>query len=255
MEIISFDISGKFAHFRKYYANNTAITYSLPPRTTITGILAAIGGKEKDTYYEDFSSDNLMIAVNIISNVKKNFHRLNLLQIKGPGDFRGRLKTHIQTPFEVVSGFDARKDFVKYRIFIANKAENDKLFNELKDRLLQRDFIYAPTLGTANFSAYIDNVVVFEKARKIEAKNDVFEIDSAVLSDTVDEILFDQDAKNIMIEEELLPADFVSNHNRELKKMNRVLFTFGDLPIKVKITGNLYQLEHSGNIQTIQFLD
>jgi len=35
MEILSFDIVGKFAHFKKYYANNTALSFSIPPRTTI----------------------------------------------------------------------------------------------------------------------------------------------------------------------------------------------------------------------------
>lgn len=30
MDILAFDISGKFAHFRKFFANNTALTYSIP---------------------------------------------------------------------------------------------------------------------------------------------------------------------------------------------------------------------------------
>ena len=87
MEVLSFDIEGKFAHFRKYYANNTAFTFSLPPRTTIMGIIAGAMGLEKDSYYEDFGSDNLKIGINILSLIKKSFHRLNFLMIKGDSDF------------------------------------------------------------------------------------------------------------------------------------------------------------------------
>ena len=71
MEIIQFDISGKFAHFRKYYANNTALTYSLPPRTTVMGILAAILGRSRDSYYEEFSSDKILIGIAIKTPIKK----------------------------------------------------------------------------------------------------------------------------------------------------------------------------------------
>jgi CRISPR-associated protein Cas5h len=86
MEILQFDISGKFAHFRKYYANNTALSYSIPPRTTIMGVLAAILGKPRDSYYEEFSSKNIRIGISLKVPVKKNFHRLNFLSIKSLGD-------------------------------------------------------------------------------------------------------------------------------------------------------------------------
>jgi CRISPR-associated protein Cas5h len=58
MEIISFDVGGKMAHFRKYYANNTALSYTVPPRTTLMGLLAAILGRGRDTYYKEMASDN-----------------------------------------------------------------------------------------------------------------------------------------------------------------------------------------------------
>ena len=118
MEIISFDIHGKFAHFRKYYSNNTALSFSIPPRTTVMGILAAILGYSRDTYYEDFSSDKIRIGLNVCSLLKKSFHRLNFLRITGLNDFRGK-GGRVQTPFEVVSAINISEDEVKYRIFIS----------------------------------------------------------------------------------------------------------------------------------------
>jgi CRISPR-associated protein Cas5h len=90
MEVLSIDIGGKFAHFRKYYGNNTALSHTIPPRTTIMGMLAAIMGRERDSYYEDFASDKIRIGVQILTPLKKTFHRLNLLKIgSSEDDFRG----------------------------------------------------------------------------------------------------------------------------------------------------------------------
>lgn len=264
MEIIQFDISGKFAHFRKYYANNTAMTYSLPPRTTIIGILAAILGKPRDSYYEDFSSDKIKIGIAIKTPIKKSFHRLNFLSVKRLGDFRtsfdsdfrGMAGNPIQTPFEVVTGLNLQENDVKYRIFISHFDEGKALFQILKDALISQQLIYNISLGTANFNASLGNVKVFENSQIIENTSnskDLINVDSAVNSDLVDEIIFEKDSELMnFIEEELLPADFVANYNRELSKMNRVLYTTAGIPLKIRFSGKYYVLEDK---QTIQFLD
>ena len=51
MDLLVFDISGKFAHFRKYYTNSSSLTYLVPPRTSIYGLIAGILGLERDSYY------------------------------------------------------------------------------------------------------------------------------------------------------------------------------------------------------------
>ncbi|HBM79479.1 MAG TPA: CRISPR-associated protein Cas5, partial [Clostridiaceae bacterium] len=58
MQVISLHFKGKMAHFRKYYSNSSALSYFIPPRTTIIGIVAGFLGYERDTYYEDFSLEN-----------------------------------------------------------------------------------------------------------------------------------------------------------------------------------------------------
>ncbi|MCS7245973.1 MAG: CRISPR-associated protein Cas5, partial [candidate division WOR-3 bacterium] len=46
--LISFELKGKFAHFRAFYSNATAISYYFPPRTTLVGLVAGILGRERD---------------------------------------------------------------------------------------------------------------------------------------------------------------------------------------------------------------
>ena len=257
MEVLSFDIEGKFAHFRKYFANNTAFTFAIPPRTTIMGIIAAAMGLKKESYYKEFNSDNLKLGVAILSPVKKTFHRLNFLMIKNDSDFRGK-QQHIQTPFEVVSGIDHRNDMVKYRIFVAPSKTGNEVFEKIKNVFLHSKFIYNPTLGTANFTASISNVIIWNNVNVIHMQDEKVVLNSTGISDNISEISFEKndDFRFNMIEEELLPADFKSNKDREVVKMNRVLFTTGGQSLSVRLSGDVYILNDSkGNKQTIQFLE
>src|SRR6056297_2953739 len=250
MEILTFDLVGKFAHFRKYYTNNTAMSFTIPPRTTLMGIVGAILGKPRDSYYEEFASDKLRFGIQVKSNIKKSFHRVNYLMIKDERDFRGR-RAHVQTPVEIVSGDDLRKDNVRYRIYISYFGE-DKTFKELKTALLSNKINFNISLGTANHSASIENLSLIEDAEIQENKIDrkFISIDSVCKSENIEEIKFEKEEqdKYNFIEEELMPADFKANFDREVEKMNRVIYTTGDVPLYVKFSGTLYSFKRQKEI-------
>lgn len=265
MEILQIDIGGKMAHFRKYYGNNTAMSYSIPPRTTIMGMLAAILGRPKESYYEEFSSKNLRIGIALKSPIKKNFHRLNFISLKKTKDlsksfetdFRGMADNAIQTPFEVVSGLNLQTDDVIYRIFIACFDTGKTLFEALKNAILNQKHIFPISLGTANFNASISNITVFtdDQIKEKNAQNEWLLFDSAIEVDKISSFDFDREGSMNFIEEELLPADFKANFDRELVKMNRLLFSTRNMPIKVCYTGICYEIKNMVENQIIQFLD
>jgi len=258
MEILQLDVGGKLAHFRKYYANNTAMSFSIPPRTTVMGMLASILGRERDSYYEELASERIRISVRVMSPIKKTFHRLNFLSIKSKSDFDGS-GGRIQTPFEVVSGYDISKDMVVYRLYVSCSEQGKDTFEELKEKVLQKKVHFALTLGTANFTASLMSVRLFDanEIQEIEA-NGIVMIHSAVPSDAVERLDFDRESEEDslqMIEEELLPADFIKNHDRELKKMNRVLFSTSMAGMKVELNRNYYKLLGIEETQHILFLE
>jgi CRISPR-associated protein Cas5h len=266
MEILQFDISGKFAHFRKYYANNTALSYSIPPRTTIMGMLAAILGKSRDSYYQELSSENIRIGIALKVPIKKNFHRLNLLSIKSLGDmsksfesdFRKMSGNSIQTPFEIVTGLNLQQSEVRYRIFISCFDEGINTFNQLKSSLANQSQVYPVTLGVANFNAFITNFKCFAQGNIIEsnAEGEMVAFNSAVDSEKITELQFDKEEFEMsFVEEELLTADFKADGDREVSKMNRVLFTSNDIPLKVRYSGVFYIIQDIDSLQIIQFLD
>jgi CRISPR-associated protein Cas5h len=57
MKVLVFDVWGEFGHFRKHYTTTSPLTYSIPPRTAIAGMIAAIEGFGKDEYLQYFSKE------------------------------------------------------------------------------------------------------------------------------------------------------------------------------------------------------
>ncbi len=255
MEVISIDLEGKFAHFRKFYSNNTALSYFLPPRTTVIGMLAALLGKEKESYYEGLSSDKIRIGIKINSSLKKSFHRCNLLMIKGPNDFRGKAGI-VQTPFELVSGKDIKEDLVKYRIYISYFKEGEKTFNEVKNSILNQSFHYNLSFGTANFTAFVAKYRLFSSSevKMVEDSVQLNEIHSAICSENIDKINFSK-AQELVLDEELIPADFEKNNYRGLSKTKKILYSINCKPISVKLKTPFIRLQHGNQIENITFIE
>ena len=258
MEILTFDLVGKFAHFRKFHTNNTALSFTIPPRTALMGIVGAMLGKPRDSYYEDLSSDKLRFAIQVKSHIKKSFQRVNYLKIESEHDFRGK-NLHVQTPVELVTGYHPVKDQVRYRIYVSHYKAGNVQFNELKDALLSGNLTYGLTLGTANHTASIENVqLISENNIAIHTiENDYVYLHSTCNSEGISHIQFEENEweKLNFIEEELLPSDFKANYDREVVKMNRLVYTTGNMPLLVQLSGEIYKLTVGQETYNIQFME
>jgi CRISPR-associated protein Cas5h len=246
MDIIAFDIQGKMAHFRKYYANNTAFSYSLPPRTTITGMLAAMLGLARDSYYEAFALDKIRIGVCLLTPVKKTFHRVNFLRVESLGDvakdllgdFTGR-DGRIQTPFEIITGLDLNQDWVTYRIYIGCHAAGQALFESLQQQLLHGRRHYNLSLGTANFSASIQKVQSFQ-AELVQIGEEVALHSAAPVTAILR--LDPEKMSETRLEEDLLPLEFAKNGSRELKSIQRFLFSTNGQPLYARFKVPIFRI-------------
>lgn len=149
MKILSFYLKGKMAHFRRYYSNSSALTYSIPPRTTIAGIIAGLLGWERDTYYELFSLQNCRIAVAPITPIKKCVHKLNLLKVESINELNGSSGFHTQTATEFIFPFNLRNGWISYQVWFYH--QDPDIMQQL-DNLLARHNRYAPVYGTQGIS-------------------------------------------------------------------------------------------------------
>lgn len=163
MKVVSFHLKGKMAHFRRYYSNSSALSYTIPPRTTIIGLLAGLLGYAKDSYYYAFSTDDCKIAVAVRAPIKKQIQKLNLLMVKNHNDLNGSQPYHSQTATEFVLPQNIRSGFIDYKIWMTHQdtAIVDELFSYTTGPgYLTRGISVA--LGTAQHLGWIADAEVLE---------------------------------------------------------------------------------------------
>ncbi|MCK4664334.1 MAG: type I-B CRISPR-associated protein Cas5 [Bacteroidales bacterium] len=246
-EILIFDISSEYGHFRKYNTTTSPLTYSIPTRTAIAGVLGAILGMEREIsigvypegvipVQEFFSKQNSDIAIQIINPVKKENVGINLINTKTSFcDLTKAGRTQIE--------FELLKD-LKFRIFVS--LNNDiNVFNDLTERIRRKKHHFSPYLGLAQFTATIE-FVDKKQAKLLENLTQKYiEIITAVnLSKINDEnpIEFDYSA---MYSANNMPVEM--NRNREIQEYSEVIIEKNGQPIKAKID-NYYNIEKYGNI-------
>jgi CRISPR-associated protein Cas5h len=246
-EILIFDISSEFGHFRKYNTTTSPLSYSIPTRTAVAGILGAILGMEREVadgvypvgaipVQEFFSKANSDIAVQILNPVKKENVAMNLINTKlSFYDLSKAGRTQIE--FELVKN-------VKYRIFFSLN-ENEEVFNELAERINSKKHHFSPYLGLAQCTATID-FVDKKQAELMENRDENYiDIITAVnLSKAIGEqpVEFDYSA---MYSANNMPVEM--NRNREVQEFSEVLIEKNGLPVKVKVK-DYYKIENYGNI-------
>ena len=142
--VLVFDLVGPFAHFRNIQTNSSSLTYIFPPPTTIQGIIAAIIGMERDSYYSIFKPENTFIAVDVIETVKMQIHTINYRNIEDKG--------YVQIPLEVIMPLEG--DMLRFRIYFS--LTDQKIYDKLKERLSENRSYYPIYLGLSEFIASVE---------------------------------------------------------------------------------------------------
>lgn len=181
---LSFTVRSTWGHFKRVGRSVTKQTYRIPPRTTIAGMLAAIVGAERDSYYEVFGADNAAIAITAQSDLRTvNIPTTGLGTdpkqdvTTTTGHWASYQLTYQETDrdrqlhaYEVLAN-------PTYRIDVA--LEDGQFYEELKDHLTNGTSIYAPSLGKSEYLATIDDVEVDRTPTRLEGNGQV-DIDSVV---------------------------------------------------------------------------
>lgn len=246
-EILIFDISSEYGHFRKYNTTTSPLTYSIPTRTAIAGVLGAILGMEReisDGVYpegaipvqEFFSKENSDIAVQIINPVKKENVAINLINTKKSFyDLTKAGRTQIE--------FELLKD-LRFRIFFGLNGQRE-VYRELVDRIKTKNHHFSPYLGLAQFTATIDFVGLIKAEMLENSARDFVEIISAVNLSRINAdnpIDFDYSA---IYSANNMPIEM--NRNREVQEYSEILIEKTGQPIKTKVE-KYYKIENYGNI-------
>ena len=250
MRILSFYIKGKMAHFRRFYANSSSLTYTIPPRTTICGILAGLIGLPRDSYYEQFSCSNCGIAVAARSRTKKLVQTMNLLKVEQINELNGSSGVHTQTATEVLMPYNIREQDICYQIWISHM-DND-VMQKLTYYLLSYQPCYISkgitlALGTAYNTGWIEYVGEF-KGKKIDSGNISARIISVIPQKSVKEIgiknMFDTEYR--LIREEI-PIEFDKERRLNPEGLSNMIFDLNGNPLPV-IVDECIQLDNGDTI-------
>lgn len=142
---IVFDLWGDYAHFRNIETTTSPLTYFIPTGTALSGIISAIIGLNRDSYYDLFSPKNTRLAVRIINPLRKA--RINISMVDTSRGLNLReIGEHPRTliPFEFVKN-------PRYRVYVQTADEGIKV--KLQEFLSKHLSYYTPSLGTANLIA------------------------------------------------------------------------------------------------------
>jgi len=192
---LSFTVKGPWAHFRRIEGNIVKQTYRIIPRTTVAGLLAAVVGRDRDSYYDVFSPDVSRVAVEPVSplrtmNLPQNTLSTAWEHLDGYNT-RGNATIRLPDPTELRQqhNYEVLVE-PAYRIDV--QLTNDSFRETLRERLETGTSHYPPSLGLSEHLAEITYHGEF--TIESDAETDEAQVDSAVV-DAVDSVVPEQGAE------------------------------------------------------------
>ncbi|MEM2587152.1 MAG: CRISPR-associated protein Cas5 [Candidatus Caldarchaeum sp.] len=238
MRMLAFSAFSFMAHFRRFYSTVTSLSYYFPPRNTIIGLLAAVMGLDKDSYYDLFSRQQCRVAVSLLTPVRKLTQKLNCLDtddIKIPR-FRG-IGNRYPTTTELILA-EPPHQRVGYAVYFSH--ENAEVFDELRKRLRSNLYAYPPSLGAACCLA--DLFLIFDgEAQIIAADGEEFQIHTVIREDLIaDKGVVPKEGLKIM-REEGMPPDFKTGREISGPSLN-FIFEASGKPMVIKVRGEVFHI-------------
>ncbi|PKP54645.1 MAG: type I-B CRISPR-associated protein Cas5 [Candidatus Altiarchaeales archaeon HGW-Altiarchaeales-3] len=227
-KVLVFDVWGDYAHFRRFYTTTSPLSFPIPPRTALCGLIGTIIGlkKEGNDYLKYFSTESAHIALKLLNPIKKTVIAENLIDTKtarGPGMNLITNRTQIR--------FEFLKD-QKYRIYFYCADKEDIVYQKLKHNLQQHKTVYTPCLGLS------ENIANYKFTGEFEINILPYE-DDYISIDTVLPLLKTSKKEGIMFESEgeyfsiRMPIEL--NTERVVTKYGDIIFDRNGRPIKAKL--------------------
>ena len=179
MELIHFRLRGRYAHFLRAEASASALSYPVPPRTVILGILGAVLGLPKDKPQIVLEPANIAIFGKL---PKTHWHRAKLRKNPPaplPRFIRNIQKTHKNTAPEKSTLI--LQEWLFEPSYIVWVSIPEPYHSELKSRLKRRQWYFSPSLGLSEMMADIEYIGANEG---IPLSQNTYDIQSVLQQET-----------------------------------------------------------------------
>lgn len=139
VRVLAFDVNSSLAIFRKSYTTTSALTFSIPPFSSLRGLVGAILGLKYGEMQEKLKP--ALFGVQVLSEIVKTRIMTNLINTKisiAPLGIGGAPRIQV------------RAEYVhepRYRVYCS--IPDNKLMDDLKENLIQHKSYFTPYLGSA----------------------------------------------------------------------------------------------------------
>ena len=158
MRVVCFRYSGKYAHFLRAEANANGVTYPYPPRTVLLGLVGAVLGLEKDEPQTRLAEAKLAVGG---APPARFWHKTNVRK-DPPGALPFRVKKTDKGSAGEQRNFRFPQEWLwkpDYRVWAALP---DADHADLADRLRERRWHFAPSLGLAMLFAELEFIAEYD---------------------------------------------------------------------------------------------
>jgi len=216
--ILKLKLTGSMAHFRKFYTNASSLSYSIPPRTAISGLIASILMLPRDSYYDILSSENLGVAIRIVpgSEMRKQFFTTNYV---GNEKLINDVSGHKQCRLELLLPAPGEK--LQWLVYLGIRQDIPEL-QELENRIKNQNLGYDVYLGQRQFRAGIELVSIYTQDSFCRISESGY-VDSALRKEQISKL----DTSEFRINIERMPLEQALETKG--KKSFRRSVRFGDL--------------------------
>jgi len=242
--MLIFDLKGTWAHFRKVYTTSSSLTYAFPPRTTVTGLVAGILGRPRNSYYEEFSIERCRVALSIRIPSRRIIQTVNYIRTKSPSEFIGS-GGPTQIPLEFLVPAQEEQNLC-FRVYFWH--ENPDLMGELQSLLSQGKSVFPPYLGITECPGTATLVDAVSVELHPEGTNSPKPIATVLPVDQVQpDALHLEDGIQIM-KEDRVPLEF--NAERYLRRIKDFLHERNCRPIRLSPSGAVFHAIYNDDGET-----
>lgn len=228
--VLVFEIWGEYGHFRKHYTTTSPLTFSIPSRTALTGLVSAIIGLSKEEYLGRFGREEAHLGVRLMTPVKKVRFSENLIDTKKAGPMMNEIKNRTQIQYEYL------KD-PHFRVYFAH--DDAEVQRAARDLLSAHCSVYTPCMGLSEHIANFEYVGEFEAEEK---RSEAVEIHTAVRSDEIKNLTFEPGRQYIT---EIMPAEMAGD--RTVTDYPEIVFERNGNPIRAECV-RYWELENGEQI-------
>ncbi|WP_135827777.1 type I-B CRISPR-associated protein Cas5b [Halorussus halobius] len=230
-------VRGDWAHFRRIDRTVTKQTYRLPPRTTVAGLLAAIVGVGRDSYYEVFDPAVSALGVEVVGDLRTTTQPSLGLGTNPDETFdsaggSGKNTVKVNFPDSTDNRQIHSYEYVvnpAYRLYVA--VEDADFHAALKHHLERGTSYYTPSLGLSELLAGVETPAsgVEHEVTALSPDESTVEVHSAI-PDAVETVVPSPGTPHHV---ERLPAAMEADgRNRRTTEFVDYAFTANDEPLE-----------------------